>query len=167
MHIGGNEVKAGWKLLDIQDSAGVDYVGDIRNLWVFEDESCDEIYASHVLEHVELPEVLTTLQGVRRILKTGGKFYISVPDMNVLCHAFLSPQATLEIRFQIMRMIFGGQVDANDFHHFGWNEELLGKYLQDAGFSSMQKVTGFGLFDDTSNYRPYGIPISLNIIAFK
>ena len=29
------------------------------------------------------------------------------------------------------------------------------------------RVLGFGLFDDTSNTRPFGFPISLNVIATK
>jgi len=31
----------------------------------------------------------------------------------------------------------------------------------------MSAVDKFGRFDDTSDYKPYGYPISLNIIAVK
>ena len=41
------------------------------------------------------------------------------------------------------------------------------QFLNKAGFLKYEKVEGFGLFDDTSNYKPYGFPISLNIIAYK
>ena len=36
-----------------------------------------------------------------------------------------------------------------------------------AGFTSCQRVTSFGLFEDTSDYAPYGCAISLNVLATK
>ena len=46
------KLKDGWKILNIQKFDGVDYQGDISDLSQFEDNSIDEIYASHVVEHV-------------------------------------------------------------------------------------------------------------------
>ena len=66
-----------------------------------------------------------------------------------------------------MRMIFGGQVDNYDYHYFGWNYEFMYDYLSVAGFSKINKVGSFGLFNDTSEFKPYGFPISLNVIAIK
>jgi len=66
-----------------------------------------------------------------------------------------------------MRMIFGGQVDEYDYHYFGWNYEFLSDYLTQANFSEFKRVQSFGLFDDTSDFKPYGFPISLNVIATK
>ena len=66
-----------------------------------------------------------------------------------------------------MGMIFGGQVDNYDYHYFGWNYEFMNDYLRDVGFLKMNKVGSFGLFNDTSDYKPYGFPISLNLIATK
>ncbi len=167
LHIGGKQVKPGWKILNAQKFDGVDFVGDITDLSQFQDESCEEIYASHVLEHVNQAQALPTLKGIYRTLKAGGKFYVSVPDLDILCHTFLAPLAPMEVKFHVMRMMFGGQVDPYDFHYFGWNQEFLSKYLHDAGFDKMQRVGEFGLFNDTSSYKPYGAPISLNMIAIK
>jgi len=66
-----------------------------------------------------------------------------------------------------MRMIFGGQLDESDFHYVGWNFQFLNDHLNQAHFSKIEKVNSFNLFDDTSEYKPYGFPISLNIIAYK
>ena len=52
LHIGGKETKEGWSILNIQKKDGVDFVGDISDLSQFKNNSIDEIYASHVLEHV-------------------------------------------------------------------------------------------------------------------
>ena len=66
-----------------------------------------------------------------------------------------------------MRMIFGGQEDESDFHYFGWNFRFLSDHLKQTNFSKVEKVNSFDLFEDTSEYKPYGFPISLNIIAYK
>ena len=167
INIGGEIKKDGWKNLNVQKKPNVDIVGNINDLSQFEDESIDEIYASHVIEHVDQKTIKNTFKGIFRILKKDGKFYISVPDMDVLCHFFVSPLANKKIKFHTMRMIFGGQVDDYDYHYFGWNYEFMSDYLRDAGFLKVNKVGSFGLFNDTSDYKPYGFPISLNVIAFK
>tara|TARA_B100001559_G_C16332184_1_gene543962 strand:+ start:174 stop:683 length:510 start_codon:yes stop_codon:yes gene_type:complete len=167
LHIGGKEKKEGWKILNIQKFEGVDFLGDISDLSQFEDNSIEEVYASHVIEHVPQKKVNETLKGVYRILSENGKFYISVPDMDVLCKIFIDSKAPPEVKFHIMRMMFGGQVDEFDFHYFGWNFEFMRDFLTKAGFKRIEKVKSFSLFNDTSDYAPYGPPISLNVIAYK
>ena len=87
--------------------------------------------------------------------------------MDSLCHFFISPLANKKIKFHVMRMIFGGQVDEYDYHYFGWNYEFLNDYLTQAKFSEIKRVQSFGLVDETSDFKPYGFPISLNVIATK
>jgi len=167
LHIGGEEVKDEWKILNISQKPGVDFIGDISDLSMFENDSVSEVYASHVFEHVKQVKVLETLVEIRRILKPAGKFYVSVPDLDILCHMFINPVASPDIKFHVMRMMFGGQVDDYDFHFFGWNQLFLFDFLRKAGFSDVNRVKSFGLFNDTSDYKPYGFPISLNVIATK
>ena len=167
INIGGESKKEGWKILNIQKKPDVDFIGDINNLDQFENESCEEIYASHIIEHIDQKTVLNTLKEINRILKKNGKFYISVPDMDSLCHFFISPLADKKIKFHVMRMIFGGQIDEYDYHYFGWNFQFLHDYLNEANFSKVERVHSFGLFNDTSDHKPYGFPISLNVIATK
>ena len=167
LHIGGKEIKEGWKILNIQKFEGVDFLGDISDLSQFKNNSVQEVYASHVIEHVPQKKINETLKGVHRILSENGKFYISVPDMDVLCHFFVSPLATKKVKFHIMTMIFGGQIDNFDYHYFGWNYEFLNSYLNEAGFTKNERVKTFNIFNDTSSFAPYGPLISLNVIAYK
>jgi len=168
LHIGGKSAAEGWKLLNIQPMEGVDYVGDIRDLSQFADASFDAVYGSHVLEHVgyqkALPEVI---RSIHRILRPGGKFFVSVPDLDVLCRLFLDDQMTADDRFFVMRMMFGGQVDEHDFHYVGLNAELLAHFLQKGGFQGIYRVPEFGIFGDTSSMKYHGVLISLNMIAIK
>jgi predicted SAM-dependent methyltransferase len=166
LNIGGIEAKDGWKILNSQPGENIDYVSDIRNdLSWFASESCDEIYCSHVIEHLNQQQILQTLKEIRRMLRPGGRLMISVPDLDVLCKLFVHPSLNAGQRFHVMRMIFGGQVDAWDFHYIGLNLEILSFYLREAGFDVIEKVESFNLFNDTSNFKPYGVAISLNVVA--
>ena len=167
LHIGGKDVKDGWKILNIQKNEGVDFIGDISDLSQFSNESIEEVYASHVFEHIPLQKVDKTLEGIYRVLKPSGKFHVSVPDMDVLFKLFLNPDTDGKRAIHILGMIFGGQVDDFDIHYFGWNFKLLKGLLEANGFKKIEKVKSFNLFNDTSEYNPYGVPISLNLTAEK
>src|ERR1700742_4819396 len=108
LNIGGTQPKQGWEILNIQEGPGVDHVGSISDLSRFAARSIDEIYASHVLEHVPGADVPKTLSGIYRVLKTGGRFLVSVPDMDVLCKFMLEPDMPAELKLNFMGMIFGG-----------------------------------------------------------
>jgi predicted O-linked N-acetylglucosamine transferase (SPINDLY family)/predicted SAM-dependent methyltransferase len=167
LHIGGRQVRDGWKLANVQDGPGVDYVCDVRDLSIFTDASCSEIYASHVLEHVGQRELIPTLQGLHRILVPGGKLYVSVPDLNILSWLMNKPGLEMEKSRQIMRLIFGGQMDSADFHYVGLTLDMMVGFLGAAGFASVEQVASFELFDDTSEACYLGVPISLNLVVEK
>tara|TARA_B100000575_G_C22882195_1_gene513925 strand:+ start:156 stop:665 length:510 start_codon:yes stop_codon:yes gene_type:complete len=167
LHIGGKEVKEGWKILNIQKNDGVDFLGSISDLSQFENDSIDQIYASHVVEHIDQKNIKKTLKGIHRVLKDGGKFFISVPDLDILCRIFIDKNAPIKVKYHVMRMIYGGQTDEFDYHYFGWNYEFLNNYLLEAGFKKNERVKTFDIFKDTSSYAPYGPLISLNVIAEK
>lgn len=167
LHIGGQEAKEGWKIVDCQARPEVDFVAGIENLSMFRDASVKLIYCSHVLEHVSQADLPTTLHGLNRILAPGGALYLSVPDLETLAWLFVSPQYSRAEKFHVMRMIFGAQCDEFDFHRIGLSYGFLDDYLRDAGFSSCEHVQSFGLFHDTSEVRFDGHLVSLNLIARK
>jgi predicted SAM-dependent methyltransferase len=101
-------------------------------------------------------------------LQPGGRLYVSVPDMDILAALFLDKEShSVEEQFFVMRMIFGGHVDAYDHHKVGLNESFLASFLIHAGFKNICRVGSFGLFDDSSEGQFKGTPISLNVIAEK
>lgn len=168
LHIGGTEPRPGWKILNVQPGTGVDFVGDCTDLGRFADASVQEIYASHVLEHLSYQDRLPRALGeLYRVLRPGGKAMISVPDLEVLCRLFLDPRAKVRDRFEIMRMAFGGQMDAHDFHFVGLSYDLLYNFLFGAGFRRIEQVKAFGLFRDSSAIEYLGEPISLNVVAHR
>ena len=168
LHIGGETAKDGWKILNIQPGEYVDFVADCTDLSQFAAGSVAEIYASHVLEHLGyLDELPQALKECNRVLADGGALAVSVPDLEALCRLFLHPKLDMTARFHVMRIMFGGQTDPHDLHKVGLTEEFLRDYLQVAGFRDIARVDNLGLFDDTSELRLGGVPISLNMRAVK
>jgi len=169
LHIGGQVKTDGWEVLNAMPGPNVDYICNANKLTQFADNTFAEIYASHVVEHFDYQEELTdTLREWNRVLKPGGRVYISVPDLDVLAKLFLlKNKLSIDERFFVMRMIFGGHVDRYDYHIVGLNEEFLTAFLHNSGYVNIKKVKNFGLFQDTSSMTFKGVPISLNMIAEK
>ena len=169
LHIGGKVRAEGWEVLDALPGPHVTHVCNANDLSRFADGTFQEIYASHVVEHLDYKDELqATLRDWARVLRPGGRLYVSVPDLDVLAGLLLDKKnLSVEDRFFVMRMIFGGHMDKFDYHVTGLNEEFLGIFLRMAGFSEITRVDTFGLFEDTSSMVYRGVPISVNLIARK
>jgi len=169
LHIGGMIKAAGWEIFNAVPEPDVDHLGDARDLSQFPDSTFTDIYASHVVEHLDYAksELLDALKEWRRVLVPGGKVYVSVPNMDVLCRLFLDRVKLNVDRFFVMRMMFGGHIDRYDYHVVGLNQDFLSEFLAKAGYTNLQRVRTFGLFKDTSDMVFKGVPISLNMTAQK
>lgn len=167
LHIGGDIAKEGWEILNINPGPGVDHVGNAADLSRFADASFTEVYASHVLEHLDYTgELQRGLAEWRRVLRPSGRLYVSVPDLDALARMLLDREnLNSDERFFVMRMIFGGHSDRWDYHIVGLNKDFLTRFLRAAGFVNIRRVRGFDLFADLSADTFKGIPISLNMIA--
>lgn len=168
LHIGGMVSKEGWEVLNANPGPVVDHVRDASDLSCFPDNTFNEIYASHVLEHFDYVDVLeSVIREWHRVLKPGGCAYISVPDMDTLCRMFLSNQLTLDQKFFVMKMIFGGHLDQYDYHVVGLNQDFLRYFFAEAGYVNIRRVENFNLFSDTSEMRFLNVPVSINMIVEK
>lgn len=168
LHIGGKTRAPGWTVLDIIPGPHVDIIGDCSDLSRIADNSCAVIYASHVVEHLGYNDTLPrALVEFHRVLAPGGQIMVAVPDLDMLCRLFTMPGLTPDDRFFVMRMMFGGRMDAYDVHLVGFNAEFLGSYLTNAGFVDLRRVENFGLFQDASAQLFKGHPTSLNVIGRK
>jgi predicted SAM-dependent methyltransferase len=94
------------------------------------DNTVDEIWSSHLLEHLYKKQVAPTLKEWYRVLKTGGKLTVRVPDLEWCCNWWLSHQ-TMGWDLDI---IYGGQSREGEAHHTGFNEKIMKDYLHEAKF---------------------------------
>jgi predicted SAM-dependent methyltransferase len=168
LHIGGIEPGEGWEIMNICSGPHVDHLGNANDLSRFPSGSFSAIYASHILEHFDYQgELLATLKEWHRALKVSGTLYVSVPDLDVLAQLFLGEGQTVDERFSLMRMMFGGHLNQHDFHGSGLNEDFLTYFLNEAGFSMIMKVDEFRMFRDASSTKYNNELISLNMVARK
>ncbi len=165
LNIGGIEPRPGWKILNISPGPHVDYVGDCTDLSQFATGTVETVYASHVFEHLAIVEFAKVLAEVRRILQAGGRLFVSVPDLDVLCRLMLSPELSMDEKWTVMCMMYGGQSDRYDFHKIGITRDFMLASLARSGFREIQIVQNFGVFQDGSMMVFHGTPISLNMIA--
>jgi len=169
LHIGGETPAAGWEIMNITAGPHVDHSGNANDLSRFPDASFQEVYASHILEHLDYQnELLATLKEWHRVLRPFGTLYLSVPDLDILARLLLDKERlNVDDRFAVMRMMFGGHVGGQDYHGVGLNEDFLTYFLNEAGFALITKVDRFHMFDDTSSMEFKGEFISLNMTARK
>lgn len=77
----GRNSRPGWLNLDIADLPGVDVIADLDNCrkrhLPFEDNSFEEFYASHVIEHIK--DTLGLMQELHRIAKPNAKAIFRCP----------------------------------------------------------------------------------------
>jgi predicted SAM-dependent methyltransferase len=167
LHIGGKIAAPGWEVMDANLGNHVDHVGNAIDLSRFSDNTFSVLYASHVLEHFDYADELPrALKEWHRVMVPGGRLYVSVPDIEVLCKLMLErEQLSVQDRFYVMRMMFGGHRDKWDYHACGLNAEFLSYYLSKAGFKNLIRVGSLGVFDDTSEESFRGVRVSLNVTA--
>ena len=58
LHIGGEQQVAGWEILNANPAPYVDHVCNANDMSQFADGTFSEIYASHILEHLDYKDEL-------------------------------------------------------------------------------------------------------------
>lgn len=147
----GGSPMEGYQNLDIKTSH------QIYPLTGYADGEVDEVRASHVLEHFPHGEVADVVKEWARVLKPGGKLKVAVPDFDWIVKAYSNGHrgdARLE------HYLFGGQVDADDYHRAFFNEDKLRGLLEGAGLEDVKRWESDA--DDCSSYH-----VSLNLEGRK
>lgn len=132
----------------LQCGVPVDYVMDAAQL-TFAEASFDEVRMHHTLEHLTVHRAGRAVRHVFRVLKPGGVFDVEVPDLDRMCAAWLNCH---EDRQGLLQWFYSEDVEGVlhepllNAHLSGWNEELLGAVLSDAGFVAGDRLeTGLAL----------------------
>ncbi|MDR0975096.1 MAG: methyltransferase domain-containing protein [Ruminococcus sp.] len=84
LHLGcGKRYMPGFIHIDFADFPHIDYRHDIKNLDMFEDNTVDEIYACHCLEHFSRKDVKSVLSEWYRVLRKPTASSVTPPRTNV------------------------------------------------------------------------------------
>jgi predicted SAM-dependent methyltransferase len=112
----------------------------------YEDNSVDEIYTNHALEHVTKAKIVPTLTEWRRVLKPGGRLTIGVPDLEWCVRMWLAHKTN----DWYMDIIFGNQEHEGESHQTGFTKEIMLHYLGLAGF---KKVSVSDVFRESTSHK--------------
>lgn len=123
----------------------------------FPENSADEIYASHVLEHFPHVRTLEVLKDWARVLKPGGWIKIAVPDFKFIAEAYLRGHAN---DMPLQGYLMGGQVDEHDFHSAIFDKSTLERLMTEAGLEHIEPWQS-EIKDCAS------LPVSLNLMGRK
>lgn len=171
LHLGcGTKHLEGYTNIDIRYLPGVDEVNNIRFLRNYKENSVDEIYACHVLEHFGRWEYKEVLKRWFEILKPGGYLRLAVPNFSSICSYYVK---TGDLK-SLIGLLYGGQDYDENYHYITFDYHTLSNDLRGIGYS---KITGWDTeyyeVDDFSKaYLPHmdkenGILMSLNLLAIK
>lgn len=100
----------------------------------YTDNSIEEIYCSHALEHIGYRQVAPTLQEWRRVLAPSGLIILHVPDLIWCCQNFLEHP---DSEFHLWTL-FGQQNRVGEYHQTGFARAMMERYLVDAGLTLLE-----------------------------
>ena len=136
LHLGcGERYLPGFCHIDIRKFPHIDYVASIDKLDMFEDDSVNLIYASHLLEHFSRNKTEEVLKEWHRVLKRGGIIRLAVPDFEKLINVY---QETKDIKL-ILGPLFGKQDYLENTHYMVFDYNLLSEVLEKVGFKNIRK----------------------------
>jgi len=131
-----------WLSVDMTPTAT--FYCDLRDPLPFPPSSIDEIYSSHVLEHLSLPQLRRLLVDCVRVLKPGGTFSAAVPNGGM----FVRSYADAALRDKLLTWIaaspdceLGTAMDVvNHMAHLGGEHQFL---FDEENLVALLEITGF------------------------
>ena len=142
VHAGaGDHYIDGWVNVDCGVSDLVDVAADLASGLPFRSESLDYIHSEDFIEHLELEAGKRFIAESFRALRRGGVMRLLTPDLKLLIERVYIDREPKHLRWCRDDLSADGPCQSlnmhlrmNGDHRFIYDEELLTKLLQDAGF---------------------------------
>jgi tetratricopeptide (TPR) repeat protein len=131
----GGVYKKGYINVDAFNKTVADKVMSANNL-NFEENSCEEIYMSQVIEHLGIVNTIHSLSECYRVLKPDTKLIIETPDIKKTFENYIN--GDLEARKFSLPWIYGVDIPGM-VHRFCFPDDLLEVTLKKIGFISIEK----------------------------
>ena len=153
LHLGASlRQVSGWLNADV---AGSDCDVDLasRRPLPWPDSSFSAIVSQHVIEHLEMEELARLLAELRRVIREDGEMWLSCPDMEKVCRAYVDDKGATLCATRVARWPEGApaagtppqQIVNLIFHQWGQHRNLYDFEL----LTWMLRNAGFGLCDRT------------------
>ncbi len=151
LHLGcGEIIRPGWINVDLFETRA-DLQLDLRESFPFPDSSMLMVYSEHFLEHLDYPrEVDHVLRESFRVLMSGGRFSVGVPDAagavqlyvrddRASYASFAASNPNYPPWFSIPMHGLNYTFRQLGDHKYAWDEEILTIALESVGFIRVQR----------------------------
>jgi predicted SAM-dependent methyltransferase len=102
----------------------------------FDDNSIEEIYSFHLIEHFDFHEAFVVLKEWYRVLQEGGKLYIETPDLLGTCKRFINSEYNDQVN--LYGQLFAIPWVPGEIHKFLYTETQLIWTLETCGFKNLK-----------------------------
>jgi len=163
---------AGWINHDGRRLPNVDLVCHLARLPKYIPAgSMDEVFMSHVLEHLEKQEVGQLLQELYATLRPGGLLWLSVPDVPKIARLLALPERSKGEYERLVGPLVGGGANRYDYHRCAFSLPYLRLLLEETGFTDLRcwRSPPKGIRELPGDFRSSvdGDLISLNVLATR
>ena len=136
--------------VDCQEQYKPDVLSNINDL-LYPPGSIEEIYISHVLEHMATADCRAAVAHMHKWLKPGGKIYVSVPNLTKVCRAL----ADGDEEHIVFCWLYGSGDGSALAHRWNFTEKTLIRFMGDIGFKKVGEWTPaeIGVTDDSKFRR--------------
>lgn len=135
---GPNKIE-GYINIDSEECVHPDLIHDItEGPLPYEDGSVDEITFFHCIEHVSKVAHEIILMDFRRVLKDGGRIYISYPNFRKCAQNWLVNKDGNRAFWE--KTIYGRQIHKGDYHVAAITPDYMAELLLHCGFDSILSI---------------------------
>jgi ubiquinone/menaquinone biosynthesis C-methylase UbiE len=150
----GNDIRPGYVNIDLYNKKA-DLKCPAHSI-PYEDGSVDEVFTSHMIEHLTPQEFEMALREWRRLLKLGGKLIIRCPNFELYVREFLEGDEAYRWGWGITNLMGWQDRGPGYWNHNGFTAERLTRILRDAGFKAVESRVMQTRMGHGPEYRPNG-----------
>lgn len=133
---GTKPIKKKYKQCDIRNLKNIDFNCHALEIKQFvENNTVDNIFSRHFLEHLSFSEGVRLLKIFLDILKPGGNVQMILPNMTFHINQWLCRKSVSEFNWS-KAGFWGWQKHEYDFHKSGYDESSLREIVEKIGFNN-------------------------------
>lgn len=135
----GTKKREGWINVDSAPECKPDLLHDLTSPLPFEDQSVDEIVVDAVLEHFDKYARYFIMYDWTRVLKTGGKLTVGVPNFKKILFRYFKWRFDDLVDTIFGETMWGSQYYIGHFgsHKWGYSEKTLKEFLEQFGIGEI------------------------------
>ena len=154
----GPHTVSGWINVDFFGAKGIDYGADLRYPLRLETASVDGIFSEHTLEHLAFRDADRLLAECYRIMKSGARIRIVVPDVSLFIASYSSGDESWFAKWEKLYFTdspdaertqrrLGSPLEALSFvtqeygHQSCWDFRTLSNHLRETGFVEIPRCS--------------------------